>query len=484
MVGIVTENIARYVEEAARRNEREIRWDPDSFLHKGQLDIFKSTAPYRCVRAGRRWGKSYVWAVCLVEAGYKHPKSVPLFVTTSRQDAREILEPAMDLLNETFQLGLDQNMATGDYYMPNGSRIALRGAGTMREINKIRGKKYPIAIIDEAQNFGPDLKYLIDEAIEPAVADYHGWIGISGTPAPAPMGPFWEIDQGQYADAWEHFSGTFLDNPFMPEPEKFIRRVMQRRGWDENHPSYQREYLGLWVRDKNAQAFQVEPHRDIVPVFDSKPAMDWNYVMGIDVGYNDPFAFVILAQSMMLGQAFVVESYEESELTTMEALIIAERFCHQYPITRIALDTGGAGKLVVQDWMKMSTLPLEAAKKTNKASQVSVINGDLQAGKVKICRDKNLKLINDAMVAEWDPDKARLNKWEYRRGTSDHLLDAFQYAYNLTFHHHFAGQRDDRVAVGSPEYFARKEDQMEKALIQKVKEREDGTGDIFDLLQM
>jgi hypothetical protein len=479
----MSDDVSSAIEELGRRHELEIGWDPQSFLTDGQKQVFNSSSPYRCVVAGRRWGKSYGWAAALVNEGFKYAKSVPLFVTTSRQDAREILEPAMDLLNDTFKLGLHQNMATGDYYMPNGSRIALRGAGTMREINKIRGKKYPCAIIDEAQNFGPDLTYLIDEAIEPAVADYHGWIGISGTPAPAAMGPFWDIAGGKYKDAWEHFHGTFLDNPTMPDPEGFIRRVMDRRGWTEEHPSYQREYMGLWVRDKNAQAFKLDPQRDIVPTFPGDTSGDWDFVMGIDVGYNDPFAFVVIAQSQMLGQAFVVDSYEESELTTMEALVQAERMCAEWPITRIALDTGGAGKLVVKDWEKMSTLPLEAAKKTHKASQVSVINGDLQAGKLKICRDRNLKLINDSMVVEWDPEKVAQGRWEYRRGSMDHLLDALQYGYNLTFHHTFDPEYDTSVKAGSTEYFERAEDKMEKAAIRRLADSDKAEEDIITILQ-
>jgi len=358
----------------------------------------------------------------------------------------------------------------------------LRGAGTLREINKLRGKKYPCAIIDEAQAFGSDLDYLLDQVVEPAVADYHGWIGVSGTPAVAPAGPFYEIDQGENKEAWSHHYWTFLDNPHMPNPEEFIAKVMKRRGWDENHPGYLREYMGLWVHDKDARAFKIDPHRDIIPSFNPDAAWDWDYVMGIDVGFNDPFAFVVIAQSQLLGQAFVIDSYEEEGLTTMEALVRAERFCQEYPITRIALDTGGAGKLVAEDWKKMSNLPIEAAKKTHKASQVSVINGDFSAGKVKICRDKNIKLISDLMVLEWDKDQAERSRWVYRRGFADHLADALQYGYNLCFHHTYDPMIDNRVATGSPEWYERKEDAMEKFQIEQMQEQMKDTGDIFDLL--
>jgi hypothetical protein len=269
----------------------------------------------------------------------------------------------------------------------------------------------------------------------------------------------------------------------MPNPEEFIAKVMKRRGWDEDHPGYLREYMGLWVHDKDARAFKIEPHRDIIPSFDASAAWDWDYVMGIDVGYNDPFAFVVIAQSQVLGQAFVIDSYEESGITTMEALVIAERFSQEYPITRIALDTGGAGKLVSEDWKKMSTLPIEAAKKTHKASQISVINGDFQAGKIKVCRDKNIKLISDLMVLEWDKDQTDRDRWVYRRGFADHLADAMQYGYNLCFHHTFDPILDTRVPSGSQEWYNRKEKAMEDRQVHDMEERLLQTGDILDLLQ-
>jgi hypothetical protein len=487
----MSQSISRVVEEAFRRNEKEIRWRPETFLFPKQLEVFRSKSRYRCNRTGRRGGKSVTWSVCLVDEGIKYPNSTPLFITMSRQDSRDIIWPALQELNKKFNVIPDDgwNRATGDVTLYNGSRIILRGAGTMREINKLRGRKYPCAIIDEAQAFGDDMYYLIDEVLEPATADYHGWLGISGTPGVVPSGPFYEIDQGRFADAWEHFHWTFLENPTMPRPQQFLRKVLERRGWTEDHPGYLREYMGQWVHDESSRAFKINPHRDITARFDPSWASDWDYVMGIDVGYNDPFAFVVFAQSQELHTAFAIDSYEESELNTGEALIVAERLCQKYPITRIAVDTGGAGKLVAQDWVKMSTLPIEAAKKTHKASQISVINGDFQAGKLKICRENNLKLINDLMTLEWDADKAERRSWVYRKGYSDHLADAFQYGYNMCFHHDFNPWTDaynpehiDYAHPGSAKWYAKKEAQMEKALIQKVEEKNNPTGTILDEL--
>ena len=463
--------IAQVVAEQASRQEQEIRWQPDEFLHERQARVFHSKEPYRCQRVGRRGGKSWGWAAALIAEGFKHRKSTPLYVTTTRQDARDIMDPAFDRLNEKFGLGLVQNKATGDITMPNGSKILLRGAGTLREINKLRGPGYPCVIVDEVQNFGPDLHYLIDEVAEPATGQYHGWIGVSGTPPPSQYGPFWDIDQGDHAHAWEHHHWTYIDNPHLPDPEGFLKRVLNRRGWTEDHPGYQREYLGRWIRDDSARAFDFSAERDVVPHFDTSHALDWHWVMGVDVGYNDPSAYVVLAASRLLGQVYVVDSFEQSEMTTSEAWSEAQRLCDEYPVSEIVIDTGGGGaKMIQKDWDKLTRLPVSPAQKTHKASQVSIINSDFRAGKIKVARDKNMKLINDLMVLEWDSEKKERNKFEYPKGAPDHMPDAFQYAYNVCYHH-FRDYPDEKPPKpGTPEYWSKQEDQMEQEQVAQVEQ--------------
>jgi hypothetical protein len=473
------------IQEAAKRKKRRLDWKPEKILFDQQMKVWGDESRYRFLRCGRRSGKSFTWAFCLIDEALKYPGSTPLYVTMSRQDAKDIIWPAIDLISDTFGLGLIKNLATGDVTVPQtNSRIMLRGAGSLREMNKCRGNKYPCAIVDEAQAFGPDLYYFIDEVLEPATADYHGWIGIAGTPAVQPVGPFYEMDLGDRATAWSHHSWTFLQNPTMPDPQKFISDVMFRRGWDEDHPGFKREYLGQWVADESSRSFRFTIEKSVVPSFEDVQgfATDWQWVMGIDVGFNDPFAYVVIAYSTSLGQAFIVDSYEQGQMQTVEALTVAERFCQQYPIRDIALDTGGAGKLVAEDWIKQTALPIKAAKKTHKASQVSVINGDFDAGKVFICRDKNAKLINDLMVLEWDQQKLEQQKHVYRRGFADHLADAFQYGYSLCNHQFYAPTRDRSVKYGTPAYYKQKEDQWEKAAIKRLRQRERDSQSILSML--
>jgi hypothetical protein len=473
------------VREAAKRKKQRLDWDLSRVFFDKQMDVAEaiwSGERLICLRCGRRGGKSFTWAGLLIDYGLRYPKSTPIFVCMSRQDGRDIIWPALDYLSDVYGLNLIFNKATGDVTIPQTqSVIKIRGAGSMLEINKIRGKKYPIAIVDEAQAFGPDLEYLLDAALEPATADYHGPLCVSGTPNVSAAGPFYEIDQGASAFAWKHWSWTFLDNPMMPEAQKFIDGVKKRRKWTDDHPSYVREYLGKWVHDDDARAFKVRPH-NLIEKFDETLAYDWQWMMGIDVGFHDPFAFVVIASSQMLGQAFAVDCYQEAEIGTMEALTHAERFCAQYPITEIALDTGGAGRLVAEDWKRVSNLPIGAAVKTHKHSQVDLINGDLQAGTLLMCKDNCERLINDMKLLEWDTAAMEKAKYTYRKGFSDHLCDALQYGIHLSNHHQHEFEEDRRLVYESPDWYAQKEFKMEQAAIQRRENAEQEEVSVWDYL--
>jgi hypothetical protein len=219
----------------------------------------------------------------------------------------------------------------------------------------------------------------------------------------------------------------------------------------------------------------------VLPTFDITHARDWIYVMGIDIGYNDPSAYVVVACSRLKGLAVVVDSFEQSEMTASEALAEAERLCAKYPVCQIAVDTGGGGaKMIMKDWQKLTRLPVRAANKTHKASQVSIINSDFRNGKIKVARDNNMKFINDLMILEWDAQKKDRNKFEYPRGAPDHLADAFQYAYNLCFHHYREIEPEPRPKPGTPEYWALEEDLMEQ---QQSKECDEQDGNPWTILE-
>jgi hypothetical protein len=84
------------------------------------------------------------------------------------------------------------------------------------------------------------------------------------------------------------------------------------------------------------------------------------------------------------------------------------------------------------------------------------------------------------MRLEWDQDWIEKGKYFYRKGFADHLADAFQYAYNLCFHHSYDPLIDTYAEPHSTEWYDRKERAMEERQIRQV-ESPMGVLDLLDL---
>ena len=463
----------RLLAEAGKRAGRKIRLRADDALFGPQRDFVQDTARLKAACCSRRAGKSYGIAFGLLRAGFKHPKSTPLYVVMSRSDAKNIIWPPLQHFNDAYNLGLVFRENDGDVVFPNGSKILLRGAGSRREIDKLRGPAYPAVNIDEAQGFGSDLDYIIDDVAGPAVAQFEdGYIAVTGTPNAACAGAFHDIANREDS-GWSVHGWTWRENTAIPEGRmaSWVESVMKRRNWGPEHPTYLREYEGVWIRDAEGLVFEYRPALNLIPRFDERATHDWAYVLGIDLGFNDPSAFVVIAYSRARGEAVVVESYKEAGLYPSTAANRIERFLSKYPLDRIVADTGGLGKGYEQEWVQRFGLPVHAAQKVGKMGYIQLLNGDLASGRLKIAGDKNRKLIEEVSLLQWDADKLLQGRWEADRKFDDHLSDALLYAWRECKHHNLVDELNAPV-YGTDEYWGEEEERMFEEAVREQDESE------------
>jgi hypothetical protein len=287
-------------------------WERDSLDAQGML-------------CGRRAGKSTVLAYWLDDGAAHGPRGcVCIYYSLTREHAAEVL---WDALKEAAAL-------TGVPYTVSESRLTIRfhGAGrvllagtdTKKEINKGRGKKVLRAAIDECGAMKPSLvEYLYADVLEPACMDLNGRVAFSGSPGPAPIGWWYELTRegstlGVPVRRW-----NATKNPHINAPAYFAK-VLAKRSWTEKHPSFQREYLGVWVVDVGELVFPLDAEVDgtiaqgrntcaILPLKTPGGAeLDpsrWRYCIGIDDGYVQPCAFsVVAAHPGLAEQLFVLET--------------------------------------------------------------------------------------------------------------------------------------------------------------------------------
>lgn len=389
----------------------------------------------------------------------------------TRDNAKLILWPALSELNSRLDLKLKFRENTGDVVLPNGSMIILRGADDKRQIEKLRGPKYPIAVVDEAQAFPPFLKDLIAEVLEPATLDYDGQIIVTGTPNAACAGPFYDFTTAGDTE-WSVHRWTLRDNPFLPDVDKFLTRIKKLNHWDDNNPTYLREYWGKWVRDYDNLVFKINFGLNTVPTFPYDSADDWEYVLGIDLGFNDPTAFVTLAYSASLGKCFVVESYKESDLIPSAVASRVEVLMARFPYSRIVADTGGFGKGYVEEMRKKFSMPITPANKVEKVAYIEMLNGDLRSGALQICKDRNQELLDEIMLLQWDENKLGRNMFNFDRRFHDHLCDAMLYAWREAFHHHVEWE-EMGPKYGTVAYWQREAQKMEEEELERMDSEEE-----------
>lgn len=459
----------RALAELARRRAKEARFDPERGLFGEQKRFVLDRSRLALASCSRRAGKTHGIAWKLVDKGLEFPRSLLVYIHQARERAKDTLWPALQDLDTAYELGLRFKENTGEVILPNGSRIGLFGGGSKREFDKLRGIKSPLIGLDEAQGYpGPLLKYAFRDVLQPATMDYgkDGQIIMTGTPNAACAGAFYDlIKTGEYPV----YSWTCLDNPHLPDVEAFLTDMAKQLGGRGN-PTFIREYLGQWVRDTAGLVFSLHPG-SIVPAFPSADADDWEYVLGVDLGWRAT-AFVVLAFSPTLEKVYVVESSVFAKLKTARIAATIERYTRQYNLYRVVVDAGGFGRTMAEDLQSTYGLPVTFAKKTKKAAGIERINSDLGAGVFHIVEEGNSDLVEEVKILQWDGDKLAQNRFEFDDGFQDHLSDAMLYGYRECRHHDEDWETNAPV-YGTDAWFQAREDEIIARLEEKVNQPKD-----------
>ena len=320
----LTSQERRIIAEARRRAERVEKLDLDRLSFGKQREFLEDPSRLIAACCGRRSGKSHGILLKLMLAGFQHDGSYPIYINMNRASAKGIIWPPARQLDRDLGLGLKFDAQNGHIYLPNDSAIMVYGAGSRREMDKMRGLSPPAICLDEAQNMGQEMLYLLTQVLLPATFDYKASIMVTGTPSNTRHNPFYKICNGLQLDrnlgdlGWSVHHWTMHDNPFIPDVEEQLKLVRDSLKWNENTPAYLREYMGLWIFDTDRRVFN-QTDDMLVVRWPKELADDWRFVLGVDLGTKDPCAFTVIAYSRAIGAAYVLESYRKPGLDTDDA---------------------------------------------------------------------------------------------------------------------------------------------------------------------
>jgi hypothetical protein len=448
-------------------------------LFPQQLAFFEDKASLKAALCTRRAGKTTETAPDLVDGALDSPGAKSLYVTLTRERAKELLWDELKALDHRHQIGMKPNEVELSMRLPEGlggGIIKLTGADKAKEIEKRRGDKYRRVRIDEAQAFGDYLRTFVSDVLEPALMDLRGDLGLLGTPGVVCAGLFYEVTRNEDAGSiakrkpgWSVHSWSVLDNPFLPHAREWLEAKRAEHGWTEDNPTYLREWCGRWVNDTSALFYKFDPLRNTYA--ELPKGHRWEYVFGIDLGYDDAFAIVVWAFSRTCPVLFEVETFKASGLTPSDWADEIRSRREKYRPIKMKVDQGGLGKAFAEEMRTRHGLPLEPAEKTEKATFVELMNDDLLAGRIKVKADS-------ALAQEWrflprDPEDPRKEDPRFANHASDGGLYGWREA------RHFLGREVAALPlIGSREWAEAEARRHEDALEQRLS-RQARWGDDF-----
>jgi len=181
-------------------------------LHDKQREVFNSTARFKIVAAGRRFGKSRLAAwILLIEALQSKSKDV-FYVAPTYQQARDIMWGVLKELGHEVIASAHEN--TSVLTLVNGRKIYLKGADRP---DTLRGVGLAYVVIDEYADIKPNVW---EQILRPSLADVQGKALFIGTPKGRNhFYELWKYAEDQKDDDWEAFHYSSYDNPLIPASE-------------------------------------------------------------------------------------------------------------------------------------------------------------------------------------------------------------------------------------------------------------------------
>lgn len=184
----------------------------DVQLHPAQLEIFNSTARFKVVSAGRRFGKSRLAAWILIIKALQSESKDVFYIGPTFQQAKDIMWNMLKELLHGTDLIESTHENTATMKLVNGRRISLKGSDRP---DTLRGVGLAYVVLDEYASMKVEVW---EQIIRPTLSDVKGGALFIGTPAG--KNHFYDLYQeAQEDEDWDAFQFTSVDNPFLPEEE-------------------------------------------------------------------------------------------------------------------------------------------------------------------------------------------------------------------------------------------------------------------------
>lgn len=448
------------------QKELEKRAKPPVFLDgkfKLQAEFIEHPSKFKALFATRRFGKTFTGITYLLKEAYENPGVSVLYIGLTRESAKKIAwKDVLKPINRRLGLGIKFNETLLTCTLPNGSVVYLMGVDSSDdEKDKLLGQKYKIAVIDECASFSIDLRELVYGILKPAMADLGGAIIMLGTPGNLTKSFFFDVTTG-VEPGWHVVKADTKDNPYMAEKWlKEIEELKKNQPYIVDTPMFKQMYLGQWVIDEDALVYKYNPERNIYDNLPLQTTGDWQYILGVDLGYEDASAFVVVAFHEHDKVLYIPDIYSRSRMDITDVANKIRELKTKYGVHKVVID--GANKQAVEEIQKRHAIPLITADKIGKADFIEIMNAEFIQGHIKLQKQSCQKLIEEYQNLVW---KEKGLKREENPACDNHLADAALYAWRFCYQYLSQPAPKPLPKWGTPERQQMEAEAMEEAAME------------------
>ena len=379
-----------------------------------QIAIINSVNRYKFTTAAvsRRQGKTFM-ANIIGQLVALVPDSAVLIMAPNYGLAQISFELQRKLLNH-FSIELNRDNAKDRILeLVNGSTIRM---GSINQVDSCVGRSYDLIIFDEAA-IEPDAESAFEVSLRPTLdkpGSSHA-IFIS-----TPRGKnnwfarFWHRGFDEEYESWASVRATYLDNP--RENIKNIQEAM--KSMSKAH--FLQEYMcDFSIFEGQIWNFNSEKCVARLDELDIKG----DVIAGLDVGFRDPTAFVIIIYDWDSGKFYIVDEYLAAEKTTEEHAREIQKLIERWDPDFIFMDS--AAQQVRFDLAQNYDITTTNAEKDVLAGIGHV--GSLVENDLVVVDERCTEVLFSFDQYRWDPNP-NLIKEKPIHDKSCHMADAIRYA--------------------------------------------------------
>jgi hypothetical protein len=287
--------------------------------HINQTKILESTARFRVVMCGRRFGKSELSQIEIISNALQGMKVA--YITPTYKLAKTFFEKL------TQCVPFENNKSDLTIHFPNEGTVEFF---TGERLDNLRGRKFHLVVIDEA-SFISDLQNGWLNSIRPTLTDYQGRALFLSTPRGKNY--FYSLYMKGGQRDWESFKFTTYDNPYILTSE-----INDAKAQLPN-TVFEQEYMANPMENA-ANPFGAEHITKCIfslslnePMFygiDLAKSFDWTVIIGLDSE----------------GKVCHFDRFQKDWLQTKETIKQIRKHKH------IFIDSTGVGDAIVEDLQK------------------------------------------------------------------------------------------------------------------------------------